>query len=454
MNEVVDFPWRQKLQVSKTGIAYPDERNIKIALENAPEVADAFRYDEFSDRIEVLRPLPGEKAEPDDTLFRDWTPVALVDEHLTRLAIWLSSLDFKGVRPGVIHSVVVLLAKDRPYHPVRSYLDECQQVWDGRKRLHAWLEDYLGAKAEQDYLEDVGTKFLIGAVARIYAPGCQMDSILVLEGAQGEGKTRTAQALGKGQWTREITGNLGDKDAAINLQSVWIAELAELAAVRRSEQEAVKAFISKRVDHYRPPYGRNSVDRARHTVFIATTNENDYLQDATGGRRFWPVDCREIRLQALERDVDQLWGEAVSRYKAKEAWHLDRPGAARARKEQDWRRRETLIDEDVQEYADRLVREGIYIIDMRVLLSECFSITTREERLKSGHISQQVSRALIATGLWRRMKPTGRGENRRQCYEYIGSKASQVTSHKPAYEAELGVRTDLPKNEPEDDIPF
>ena len=100
-----------------------------------------------------------------------------------------------------------------------------------------------------------------------------MDSILVLEGEQGKGKSTAVRILGADLWARDITGDLSSKDAAVGIQSVWIGEMAELSSLRRSDQETVKGFISRRIDHYRPPYGRNSIDRARHTVFVATTNE-------------------------------------------------------------------------------------------------------------------------------------------------------------------------------------
>src|SRR5207302_2361727 len=172
------------------------------------------------------------------------------------------------------------------------------------------------------YFEAAGPKFLMGAVARVFAPGCQMDTILVLEGDQGLGKSTAVQFLGGHEWVRDITGELHTKDAALNIQGVWIGEMAELASIRKSDQEIIKGFISRRIDHYRPPYGRNSVDRPRHTVFIATTNESEYLQDPAGARRFWPVECTRIDLVGLERDRDQLRPEAVGLYRARKPWHL------------------------------------------------------------------------------------------------------------------------------------
>lgn len=419
-NAVAEFPgWKRSLVRRKDGNPYPDERNVQIALDQAPELKDILQYDEFSDRIELRRPLPGMPRDDLDKFFGDDEPIAWADDHVTKLVVWLTTQGFVSLRESTVHNTVVSRAKDHAYHPVRDYLTQCRADWDGKPRLETWLKAYLGAKDHAAYLEAVGPKFLIGAVARIFEPGCQMDSILVLEGEQGKGKSTAVRILGADQWARDITGDLSSKDAAIGIQSVWIGEMAELTSLRRSDQEAVKGFISRRIDHYRPPYGRNSVDRPRHSVFIATTNENEYLQDATGARRFWPVDCAAINLTALKRDVAQLWGEGVSRYEAKEPWYLDDYQARRAGLEQASRARVSTLDIDVLQYADALVAGGVKRIEMRHLLAEVFDIGTRKDPGKSGGIAGPAARALVRDG-WRREKPTGRGKSRVQAYVYIG----------------------------------
>jgi predicted P-loop ATPase len=272
-----------------------------------------------------------------------------------------------------------------------------------------------------------------------------MDSILVLEGEQGEGKSRTVRALGQ-QWSADLSGNLADKDAAISLQRVWIAELAELTALRRSEQEPIKGFLTRTQDYYRPPYGRNNVMRPRHTVFIATTNERDYLLDPTGARRYWPVDCGSIDLKALEADVTQLWGEAMSRYGDREPWHLDKIQSARAVEEQAARQRTTPADQLVLEYADRLKAAGETKIEMRLLLQEAFDCDPKEDPMKASGLASNAARALVREG-WKRLKPTGRGASRKQVYEWVTNIVTPDASQ--GSQGSQGI-----SGENDDDIPF
>lgn len=418
--EIAEFPgWKRSIVRRKNGDPFPDERNVKIALEEAPELRGILQYDEFRDRVELKRPLPGMPRDDLDALFADDRPIDWSDEHVTELTMWLTQQGFVSLRRHIVQDTVIAVAKRHAYHPVRTYLAEAHGAWDGQPRLETWLKVYLGAKDHAAYLEAVGPKFLIGAVARILNPGCQMDSILVLEGEQGRGKSTAVRVLARHKWAYDITGDLGNKDAAVNIQNVWIGEMAELSSLRRSDQESIKGFISRRIDHYRPPYARNSVDRPRHTVFVATTNETEYLQDPTGARRFWPVECTAIDLAKLEKDTDQLWGEAVSRYLEKEPWHLTEAQGRRATIEQASRQRVSPVDTVVLEYVDSLLASKTTRIEMRQLLHDVFDLSTREDPAKAGALAQQVSRALTREG-WKRLKPVGRGERRVQAYEYVG----------------------------------
>lgn len=409
--------WVNKLLRRKNGEPYPHERNIKIALENAPELKGMFRYNEFSDRVELLRPPPGLPRDDLHRLFDDDDPVSLRDEHITAIIVFLSGdVGFTSLRCHTVQDTVVLVAQQKTVHPVREYLEDCLAGWDGKERLYAWLRDYLGGADDAEYLSQVGQKFLVSAVARIFEPGCQVDSMLVLEGKQGEGKSQAVRILG-GDWARDLSGDVADKDAEIAIQGVWIAELSELTAIRRADQEPVKGFISRRIGHYRPPYGRNNIDRPRQTVFIATTNESDYLQDPTGGRRYWPVECRSIDLEGLKRDRNHLWGEAVSLYRAKQPWHLERAQAHVAQSQQAARQRISPVDEVVLEYADRMIDAGRMRIEQRQMLHEVFDISTKQDPGKAGGIAAIAGRALVREG-WIKLKPTGRGDKRVQAYEW------------------------------------
>jgi putative DNA primase/helicase len=159
-----------------------------------------------------------------------------------------------------------------------------------------------------------GRKFLISAVARVMRPGCKVDHVLIFEGLRGTMKSKTLRALVGDDWFTDQISDLGTKDWCQDLRGVWVIELSELSAIRPGEVEKVKAYISRQVDHYRPSYGRRTIDVPRQRVFIGTTNAREYLSDITGNRRYWPVTCVKLDLDATHRDREQIW--AVAAYHA------------------------------------------------------------------------------------------------------------------------------------------
>jgi predicted P-loop ATPase len=164
---------------------------------------------------------------------------------------------------------------------------------------------------------------MVGAVARIEQPACQMDTMLVLEGPQGILKSSALRVLA-GHWFADSGLAIGEKDSYQSLRRVWIYEIPEFASIKAARDiERVKAFLTSRCDHYRPSYGRRAIDVPRQCVFAGSTNESEYLLDKTGARRFWPFKCGRIDLVSLERDRDQLWAEAFTRYQSKERWWVD-----------------------------------------------------------------------------------------------------------------------------------
>ena len=162
-------------------------------------------------------------------------------------------------------------------------------------------------------------------VARAYNPGCKRDEIVVLEGEQGTRKSTALNILATDDFFSDSLPNLHDKDAQQHLQGLWLVEIAELAAMKRSEVEDVKRFVSTRIDKFREPFGRHHIDSPRTAVFAATTNDDGYLKDPTGARRYWPIKCGAIDTDGLQRDRDQLFAEAMRRYRANERyWLVDR----------------------------------------------------------------------------------------------------------------------------------
>jgi putative DNA primase/helicase len=156
---------------------------------------------------------------------------------------------------------------------------------------------------------------MVGAVARVFQPGCRVDHMLILEGEQGLKKSTTIEILG-GEWYTDARLNFADKDSLLIVQGRWIIEMAELEGMNKADTSETKKFLTQHVDLFRPPYGRKLVKYPRRCVFAGTVNLDAYLKDDSGNRRFWPVRVTAIDADALRRDVDQLWAEAVALYKA------------------------------------------------------------------------------------------------------------------------------------------
>lgn len=283
--------------------------NVYQLLLNHPEWTGCLGMDEFSNSIRARLDSPtGLKAGA------SWD-----EDQDFKLGLWMAkhlSLFIKA--DGMISSGVRAAAIQNSFHPVREWLDSLK--WDGVSRIERWLSDFAGV-SDTPYSRLVARYFIIGMVARIYRPGCKMDTALILEGLQGEGKSTIARALA-GEWFSDTTFVMGDKDSFMALRGKWAYELAELDSFNRSESTRAKAFISSSVDSYRAPYDRISKDHPRQCVFIGTTNQYEYFKDASGNRRYWPVLCLgELNPAGLREMREQLFAEAVDLFHAGERWH-------------------------------------------------------------------------------------------------------------------------------------
>jgi predicted P-loop ATPase len=234
-------------------------------------------------------------------------------------------LQHNGIEVGleIAGQAVQTVARDRSFHPVREYLGALE--WDKVPRLDQWLNIYLGVK-QTAFAAAAGRCWLISAVARILNPGCQVDYCLVVEGNQGILKSSALRKLAvRDEWFTDDIAQLGTKDASLQTIGVWLIEMGELKGMHKAELEHVKAFITRRIERFRPPYGKRPITFPRQCVFAASTNDNEYLLDPTGGRRFWPIACTNVKLDFIARDRDQLWAEALHRFRADESWWLDTP---------------------------------------------------------------------------------------------------------------------------------
>lgn len=305
--------WHLDLLTNREGEPRPILANAILALRTAPEWRGVLWHDEFAATTVARKPPPWVTGNG------EWHNTEWSDRDDLLVADWLQHQGIL-VPASIAGQAVEAVARDRLCHPVREYLDAIR--WDGMKRIDAWLSTYLGA-TDSAYARAVGPRWLISAVARIYRPGAKVDCALILEGPQGIKKSSALQIMGH-PWFTDRLSDLGSKDAAMEMRSVWIIEIAELDTMTRAEVGTIKAFISRTTDRFRPPYDKRLVDLPRQCVFAGSVNpEGGYLKDATGGRRFWPVACGAIDIAAIERDRDQLWAEACVRFNGGDPWWLD-----------------------------------------------------------------------------------------------------------------------------------
>lgn len=319
--------WANRLRLDLSGTPERNEANVIIALSSDPVFAGTIAFDEFRQEVVVLQPVPWD--EPNMDYPRPWE-----DSDDIRLAEWLQHREV-NVAPLVVGRSVGAVARDYRIHPVRAYLDLLH--WDGTPRIETWASHYLGAEPT-DLIHAMGSLWLISAIARVYRPGVKADHMLILEGEQGARKSTALKILAGEDWFTDELPDLGSKDAAIHMQGVWIVEIAELDAIGRAEVSRIKAFLTRTTDRFRPPYGRHTVEIKRKCVFAGTVNPDTYLRDETGNRRFWPIRCGDIDIDALARDRDQLWAEAVALFKDGGIWWIeDKVLLQAAREEQDKR---------------------------------------------------------------------------------------------------------------------
>ncbi|MGI9071023.1 MAG: VapE domain-containing protein [Bryobacteraceae bacterium] len=307
-----DPNWLQRL--SYTFNERPEKllANVIVALESAPHWYGSFAYDEFSMTAHAMKDLIG----------RIPAGAVIGDYEISLITAVLQNGDDIRVGSDTVAEGVATVAKSNSCHPVRNYLEGLR--WDGERRIDAWLVTYLGVPPS-NYAAAIGTRWLISAVARIFEPGCKADACLILEGLrQGQGKSTALRILG-GEWFSDEVGEIGNKDTLLQIRGKWIIELAELDALSRHDASRIKAFISRQVDRYRPPYGRVTVDVPRQCIFAGTVNHDTYFKDETGNRRFWPVRTGKIDLEALRRDRDFIWAEAVELFRDGHNWYLDDP---------------------------------------------------------------------------------------------------------------------------------
>lgn len=246
----------------------------------------------------------------------------LRDADLTRITIWLDEV--YGLRSSTenLHRAISFVAEANAFHGPCDWLNGL--AWDRTPRLDLFLTRYLKV-ADTPLHRKFSSCLFIGACARVFEPGCQLDTMLMLIGKQGVGKSNLCAALPpKRAWFGEAAFDIGNKDACMALHGKWFYEMAECDSLKKASDSASKAFVTCRVDRYRTPFARLAEDHPRETIFLATGNEEEVLRDPTGARRYWPVLVGEPDLAAIARDREQLFAEALVRYRAGESWWLNK----------------------------------------------------------------------------------------------------------------------------------
>lgn len=310
-------------------------------------------YDAFGNTEVIRKPLPWRNRERPNRSYEPW-----LSEDDDRRDHWFAKT--YTIKSAVtIKKAFTEVTRRNRFHPIKAYIERSE--WDGVKRAERVFIDYLGAD-DAHYVKSVTRKMLLAAVKRLYEPGCKFDHMLVLVGPQGAGKSSLLAKLGR-EWFSDSLRTFENKEAGEHLQSGWIFEIGELSAMKRSEVEEVKAFLSKTEDRYRVAYDRQVSEFPRKCVFFGTTNTRDFLRDATGNRRFWPVEVDPLRAQKshwehfTDFEVGQVWAEVLTWLKAGESLELDHLARMEAERQQAAHMESDSRDGIIQEWLETPIED-------------------------------------------------------------------------------------------------
>lgn len=310
--------WITKLEVDKKGMYKASNKNIVTILENDINLKGKIAYNLFSNRTMVKGDLPW-RSVSDKVRGDIWQ-----DSDDANLRVYID-ITYGIVAPYKINDGLAIIEKKNKYHPIIDYLNS--NTWDKVSRVDTLMIDYLGAE-DCEYTRSITRKMLVAAVSRVFNPGIKFDYMLVLVGRQGIGKSYIINLLGR-EWYSDSLNTVYGKEAYEQLQNAWILEMAELSATKKADAEAIKHFISKTEDSYRQAYGRRVDTFKRQCVFFGTTNENEFLKDRTGNRRYWPLmvgvnkPLKNLFKDLNKNEINQIWAEALYLYKCGEKLILE-----------------------------------------------------------------------------------------------------------------------------------
>ena len=345
--------WQEGLDIDRHGKVKDTLGNLALILRNDPRLKD-IAYNIHRSGIDIRRDAEGRTTLPWAQLKPGWN-----ESDLGSIQIYLERV-YGLYTPSKLKGILLAIAAERSYHPIRDYLEALPE-WDGVPRVETLFIDYLGSP-DTLYIRAIARKMMVAAVARIYEPGVKFDSVVVLNGPQGMGKSSFFAKLG-GKWFSDslTISDMKDKAAPEKLQGYWILELGELAGLKKMDVETVKAFITRQDDKFRHSYGYSVEDHPRQCIIVGSTNNGDgFLRDVTGNRRFWPVTCTTNsphRPWEVESIVPQLWAEAQVLYRTGEQLYLSPEEEKQAGMEQTAALESDVREGMIAEYLDKLLPE-------------------------------------------------------------------------------------------------
>lgn len=392
-------PWRSLILQNDNGSAKPLYSNAVAALRNDEAWKGVMAYDSFHKSIAIRR-------ENEFGL-----PIGNWNERCTHAAVeWVQQIGISASFEN-IEKASRAVALEQEFNPLQDYLNGLE--WDGVPRIGRWLVEYCQAD-EDEFTNVAGRLWMIGAVSRALNPGGKFDNALLLEGEQGIKKSTAFATLGGDYFTDDMP-DLHHKDSKEAMRGAWIVEFGELSAMRKSDVEATKAFITRRTDRYRRSYGKDMEDFPRTSVFGGTTNSDEYLEDVKN-RRFWPVRVFKIDIERLRQDRDQMWAEAVAAYKAGEKWWMDSDMDSHAQAAQESRRvvdpweplvRRYIAEEPMYDGLDKECRwsaraEPLTWVTLDDVLEKCLLLTAKD---RSHQAKGRVQKILTVMGWERKQTP-------------------------------------------------
>ncbi|MGK9252382.1 VapE domain-containing protein [Paenibacillus humicus] len=346
--------WLEQLDVhAKTGEVLSTAKNAELILRHGPFLG-VLAYDAFGNTEVVRGALPWRERMRPQQEYEPW--LGADDKRMQHF--FGKNYGFKAA--ATIQNAFTEVVHANAFHPIREYVEA--QAWDGVPRVERVFIRYLGAE-DSHFVRQATRKMMLAAVKRLYEPGCKFDSMMVLVGPQGAGKSSLLAKLGR-KWFSDSLRTFENKEAGEHLQGAWLFEIGELAAMNKAEIDEIKTFLSKTEDRYRVAYDRQVSEFPRKCVFFGTTNNHNFLKDPTGNRRFWPVDINPDAREhshwehLTEAEVGQIWAEAVSLYRAGEGLELDKEAAAAAERAQGLHMESDPREGLIREYLEKPLPEN------------------------------------------------------------------------------------------------